>query len=261
MTSLSATLNWLPEGYCEHAPPAHVAHAVECVWTSVSGRAQSVPVDPDGCVDVVIRYAASARAARRTPSVSIVGAMSQTEIVSVNADDVHIGVRFRPGYGSQLVHVPVDQFTDRVISLCGSSPFNAEAVLRAVGRVEHPSVLAPVLSSLLIPSPREPDAVQRGIDLMVRSHGLLALSASSDMAHLGERQFRRACLARAGLSPKRLSRVLRLRQLIATLRAAPSASMSTLAATNGYSDQAHMIRDVRQLTGRTPATLLGVGHA
>ncbi len=202
-----------------------------------------------------MRYAASPRAASRTPSVSLVGAMSHTEMVSVNADDVHIGVRFRPGYASQLVHVPVDQFTDRVIPLRGSTPFNAEAVLRAIDQVEHSHALAPVLSALLMPSPREPDAVQRAIDLMAHSHGLLPLGACSDIARLGERQFRRACIARTGLSPKRLSRVLRLRHLTAALREVPSASMSTVAATYGYSDQAHMIRDVRQLTGRTPSAL------
>jgi AraC-like DNA-binding protein len=259
--ALSSRLSWLPEGYCEHAPPAPVAHAVECVWTSLSRRAEQVAVDPDGCVDLLIRCSTGVCAASSIPSVSIVGAMTRSEMVAVRAGDVHIGVRFHPGYASSLLRAPLNQCTDRVRPLHDVAHLHAESLIDAVARIEHLDALAAVLSTLIVPSPRDPDAMQRAIDALVQSHGHLPLNACSDLAHLGERQFRRACLARTGLSPKRLSRVLRYRQLAATLRAAPSSSMSVLAATYGYSDQAHMIRDVQQLCGRTPAALVREAHA
>ena len=244
-----------PAGYREHAPPAHAAHAVECVWRSVSVHAERVPVDPDGCVDVLLRWTKASHEAPVTHAVSIVGAMSRSEIVSVNTGDIHIGVRFRPGWAASLLRAPVDHFTDRVRPLDRYAHLDPESLIRAVVRVEHFDALASAVCAFVTPAPPDADEIQRAIDALVRSHGRLSLNALSDIANLGERQFRRVCIARTGLSPKRLARVLRFRNLTIALRASPPAPMSEVAAAHGYSDQSHMIRDARQLSGRTPVAL------
>ena len=63
-------------------------------------------------------------------------------------------------------------------------------------------------------------------------------------------------LAGVGVSPKKLSRIARLHAVLTRLadpRAAP-VSWGMLAIEAGFSDQAHLIREFRQLVGTTPAS-------
>jgi transcriptional regulator GlxA family with amidase domain len=102
----------------------------------------------------------------------------------------------------------------------------------------------------------ERDAMQSALDRFVASHGTPPIQALHDTALLGERQFRRVCLDRTGLAPKRLGQILRVRRVTELLQSSPRAHLSMLAQTMGYADQAHMTREVRMLTGQTPRMLL-----
>lgn len=77
---------------------------------------------------------------------------------------------------------------------------------------------------------------------------------ASVLAHevgLSERQLRRRCLTAIGYPPSQLARLLRLHRFLALARTSPPhATLAALAAEAGYSDQAHLSRDSRTLTGR-----------
>jgi AraC-like DNA-binding protein len=57
---------------------------------------------------------------------------------------------------------------------------------------------------------------------------------------------------RLGFPPKLLARIVRFNRLMASLRAGADESWADLAVRFGYYDQSHLVRDVRQFTGRTP---------
>jgi AraC-like DNA-binding protein len=77
---------------------------------------------------------------------------------------------------------------------------------------------------------------------------------------LSTRQLRRICLDRAGVSPKFLIRILRLRdaaERISQIAAAMTPpNWAEFALSCGYYDQAHFIRDFQQFTGFTPGRYL-----
>jgi transcriptional regulator GlxA family with amidase domain len=66
-----------------------------------------------------------------------------------------------------------------------------------------------------------------------------------------ERQFRE----HVGLGAKHLARISRVHSALALLQQQPSMSGAEIAAACGYSDQAHLIRECKQLSGRTPERL------
>ncbi len=66
------------------------------------------------------------------------------------------------------------------------------------------------------------------------------------------RQFAASC----GYSPKHLQRIMRLQSFLRGAHAAQQPSLSSLAIAAGYSDQAHMTRDFRAITGFTPSAYL-----
>ena len=71
---------------------------------------------------------------------------------------------------------------------------------------------------------------------------------------MSARQLRRIVLHATGLGPKAHQRVVRLQRFLS--RAEAGAGLARAAAVAGYADQAHMTREVRRLSGLSPAALL-----
>jgi AraC-like DNA-binding protein len=93
------------------------------------------------------------------------------------------------------------------------------------------------------------------------------VAAVGDALGISERQLRRRFADAVGYGPKTLARVLRFQRFLALAagedRAAAarggSGDLAGLAFAAGYADQAHLTRECRQLSGRTPAELLATG--
>ncbi len=74
--------------------------------------------------------------------------------------------------------------------------------------------------------------------------------------YVSERQLQRRFVDRVGYGPKTLQRVLRFRRFLANAESTPGLDLAGLAASAGYSDQAHLTRECNDLAGTTPAQLL-----
>jgi AraC family transcriptional regulator len=80
-------------------------------------------------------------------------------------------------------------------------------------------------------------------------------SSLAELAHIARRHpvhLARCFREKTGLTIGAYRRRLRLRDLCIDLRA-DSASLSELAVRHGYSDQAHMTRELKAVSGTTPA--------
>jgi AraC-like DNA-binding protein len=77
-----------------------------------------------------------------------------------------------------------------------------------------------------------------------------AIEALADEQHVSRRQLERDFVQWIGTSPRHLAQVARLQAV--SRRAQAGAALADIAADLGFSDQAHMSRVVRQLTGLTP---------
>jgi len=229
--------------YRERNPPARLSPWVECAWsieTDAPVREHRVP--PDGCLDVIY--------SRETGLVAV-GAMTVEQRVSLPAAALTAGVRFHPGMAGQFLRAAPGELTDATVPL--------EALWGARARVlEERLAAAPgadaAASELLeaMPSPASPGNVQRAIAAMTAVRGMADLEWIARQANLSERQFRRRCLEESGLTPKLLCRVLRFRAACRIARGQEPIDWADVAADAGYFDQAHLIHDFREFTGRTP---------
>jgi AraC-like DNA-binding protein len=230
-------------GYREQAPPPELAAWVECFWTlEAAAPIPGYAVPPDGCLDIVFSEDEGLRA---------IGAMTVEHRYDLGSPHA-CGVRFRPGMAGPFLKVPAAELTDRELALedlWGSAARGLrEELANAPSSVE-------VLRAAL-PRPAAPaDAVQRAIAEMATTHGAADVDAIAGAANLSPRQFRRRCLEAAGLSPKHLSRVLRFRHASELAARTPGLKWSLIALDTGYFDQAHLIRDFREFTGRSPMSV------
>lgn len=229
--------------YCEHAPPPGLAPWIECFWTLETGAPiPGYAVAPDGCLDIVFSQDEGLRA---------IGAMTAERRYDLGAARI-CGVRFRPGMAATFLKAPAAELTDRecpLEDLWGSPARSlAERLANASSGVET------LRGALPLPA-APPDGVQRAIAFMVAAHGSVDADTIARAANLSPRQFRRRCLEATGLSPKHLCRVLRFRRA-SELGRTPGLKWSLIALDAGYFDQAHLIRDFREFTGRSPVSVL-----
>ena len=76
---------------------------------------------------------------------------------------------------------------------------------------------------------------------------------------LSRRRLIKVFTADVGMTPKRLSRVMRFQRATALARRTSAPDWGQLAATCGYFDQSHLIHDVSEFTGTSPRQLAPAG--
>jgi AraC-like DNA-binding protein len=230
--------------YREQPPPPALARWVECFWTV--DAADGLPdygVAPDGCLDIVYSGADGLRA---------IGAMTVER--RYHLPPAHVcGVRFRPGMAAAFLKAPPAGLTDREVQLEDLWGAAARSVAERLANAASP---IEALSAALPAPAAPPDSVQRAIAAIAAAHGAVDVDAVARAASLSPRQFRRRCLELTGLSPKHLCRILRFRRAGELAARQPGLKWALIAADAGYFDQAHLIRDFREFTGRSPMAVL-----
>jgi len=232
----------MPVPYREFRPPDAFARWVECCWYIQPAEAiRSYPVRPDGCVDLFYS---------RETGLEIIGTMSATRHFDMAAG-VAMGVRLHPGMAGRLIGVAPGELTDQRLALDDLWGGRARALL---GRIAERYSVEEQLRLLVaaLPAPPSPDRVQRAIEALTSSRGTADLEWIARQANLSPRQFRRRCEEESGLTPKHLCRVLRFRHAWSLARTSGGRDWPGVAAEAGYFDQAHLIRDFRDLAGGPP---------
>jgi AraC-like DNA-binding protein len=226
--------------YLEYSAGAALQRVVECCWSMETGGEVNYAVRPDGCLDIVYSRETGLRA---------VGAMTVERRFALPAGSKTIGVRFRPGMARPFLGVSPAEFTESTVALddlWGSRACDLE------GRLE--SQMSPRILAAALTAPPAPDPVKRAIEAMVEACGAVDLDWVAAQAGMSPRQFRRRCLEESGLAPKQLCRILRFRHAC-EMAAAGGNRWAAIAADAGYFDQAHLIRDFREFTGRAPVAV------
>jgi AraC-like DNA-binding protein len=230
--------------YSEHQPAASLSRYVECGWTldsTVAVTDHRVP--PDGCLDIVYDRAHGLRA---------VGAMTTEQRFQFPEGAQMAGIRFRPGMARIFLRISAGELTDAAIPL---EDLWSRRALELQRRLDDAVSVQRMLRIMFdnLPAPSEaPNPAQQAIESLTAARGHVDLNTVAREANLSPRQFRRRCLEETGLTPKRLSRVLRFRHACRIAGGPDRLSWADIALEAEYFDQAHLIRDFHQFTGQTP---------
>jgi len=215
--------------YREWAPPPAWRAVVACCWEQRVAEARVQRVVPDGCADLLLRET----------SAEVVGVADEAALVSLPAGTRIRGVRIRPEAVAPSFGVTASELRNRTV--------DATDVVGA--RRSRALVAEPALDDWI--QSIEPDA------RAARAVRLLEVGTVDEAAAalgLSARQLHRIFEVNVGVGPKAFQRVRRFQRFLQ--RAEAGVPLASAAADAGYSDQAHMSRDVRGLSGLTPARLI-----
>jgi AraC-like DNA-binding protein len=90
---------------------------------------------------------------------------------------------------------------------------------------------------------------------IVSEAGLISVDTLASSTGISARQLERRFLQEVGVAPKLLCRILRFQRIFRSLEE-NDGRWATVAADCGYYDQAHLIRDFKQIAGDTPSLFL-----
>ncbi|MFD9885958.1 helix-turn-helix domain-containing protein [Streptomyces alboflavus] len=204
------------------------------------------PVLPDGCMDLLWTEG----------RLYVAGPDTHAYLPGVRESGRYVGVRFAPGTAPAILGAPAHELRDRRVEL--ADLWGAAEVRRLTARVDEAE--DPVAALEAVAGERAADRPSPDPLLIAVVRSLSAgrgVAETADAAGLGARQLHRRSLPAFGYGPKTLARVLRLQRALALARAGQPYADTAAAA--GFADQAHLARDVKELTGMRLTELLGSG--
>jgi len=174
------------------------------------------------------------------------------------------GVIFWPGAATELLHLDIQDLVSQ--SLPAASVLTRDdndRLCRSIASIDHvanldelPARKRAMDSFLLsmVPAAGILDHhVMQVVFRMIGSQGETTVQEAIADLPISSRQFRRRFQKLVGLRPKELLRIQRLRSCAKESLGNPNRSWVELAAQLGYSDQAHLTREFRNLLGVTPS--------
>ena len=237
--------------YQEFRPTAALGTHFRCVWSNAMGQAQAgrYAVVPDGCVDITW-----------IDGELIVAGPDVTAAVAATAAEAVVGVRFRPGAAVNWLRLPMSTIVGARVALVefwGARAREIEARMSDANTTAERMRMLQQALSLHAPDvdPPSPDMGFVFNALATESAGR-GLAVILDRLDMSPRTLRRRCHDAFGYGPKTLDRILRFQRFLKLARHSDKPNLAELAFEAGYADQAHLTREVRSLSGFSPARML-----
>jgi AraC-like DNA-binding protein len=171
-----------------------------------------------------------------------------------------MGVHFRPGGALPFLGIPAGELADSHIDLRDIWSRAASELRERLCAAATASERFGILERELIERLRHPPEGHSAVPVALEVLGQPGeLSRSRELARyvgLSERRLTDIFRAQVGMTPKSFSRVQRFQRTLTHVFTRATVDWSDLAATCGYYDQSHMIRDFRAFSGLTPEELL-----
>jgi AraC-like DNA-binding protein len=155
------------------------------------------------------------------------------------------GVAFRPGCFRPFLAAPVSTITDRV--LAATDIFGDDLPVT----VDVPTIERFLLSRLPAPDPKATQAAEI-VDAIAARPTVTRVETLADELGLSVRGLQRLFADYVGIGPKWVIRRYRLHEVTERMAQGTTIDWATLAADLGYTDQAHFIRDFKNMFGEPP---------
>ncbi|QRN98005.1 helix-turn-helix transcriptional regulator [Archangium violaceum] len=233
-------------------PPPELSGQIDLCWATsgCTGAGTSFhELLPDAGGHLIFRH--SPRGCRLV----LLGPTTERATVEREAGAEYLGIHFRPGQVPRLADVRSSELTNGFVELTrlGGMPIDSVAErLRALPDLaSRQRALAELLRGEA--PPLVTDARCRRATRLLEAHGgRLRVDELAAELGLHVRSLERLFLEHHGMTPKRMSRLVRLWNVFGALYSGTYGNLAELAQECGYSDQPHLIRDFKALTDRLP---------
>ena len=254
--------------YREYAASLLLAPIVQCVWT-LEGHAREFadvqPSLPDGRPEIILHLGdpfdrIEPRAYQRQPAIIFAGQLVGPLMLRPTGSVAVVGIRLQPHGAAALFDHPQDDLIGSTIDVADLSPRLARALNGVRDRTSSVHEAAHLVQRALETGIEDSrvDRREKAADVYIGSmRGGVTVDDIARRVGLTARHLERRFKQTVGVSPKRLARITRFQRALRVLETLDSPQRGTeTAALCGYADQAHFIRDFREMAGCPPGAHL-----
>ncbi|MBI1919605.1 MAG: helix-turn-helix transcriptional regulator [Geobacter sp.] len=231
-------------------PAPDLARQIDLCWcatsTGGSGRA-FYEIPPAGNSNLIFRFSPS------RCRMTLLGPRTETASVEIDEEADYFCISFRPGQAMRIVDAHPAELIDTFVEipkLCGERVDSLADRLHSLSPASRQAVMEGLVRGAA-PLVRD-ERCREAASLLAFHRGGLKVKDLAAEVGLHVRSLERLFLDHLGMTPKQQARLVRLGALSAALRSGGYTSLADLAHSFGYTDQSHMIRDFKELTGRLP---------
>jgi len=253
------------------APHPELRGHVRAIW-SLRDEPPAAPVPqlvaPDGCIELVLNFADAVERLDppgRQPRFLFVGEISRAVRIRFTGRLDLLGIRFAPGAAQPFVSAAMEEVVDRSLPLDELVAADFRRALSSASGIDVPGERVARVQEALRAClrrrrpPSSSDVVGAALARIERGGGRTSIERLAGSLGISSRQLERRFWAHAGATPKLFARVFRFQEVLRAIARNPP-DWATVAATCGYFDQAHLIRDFKRIMGATPRDYLGAEH-
>lgn len=180
-------------------------------------------------------------------------------IISVGTIGMLIVV-FHPFGSSALLRIPAVKLKNQILDLENFYPVETKSISDQILSSNNTFARIQIIEKFLIGRLKSTslNLASEAIKLINQNNGNLPVSKLTSFLNVSERHLQRAFIEHIGISPKRYSGITRIQHFLKLLRTNSSQnSITGLAYDCGFYDQAHLIREMKNISGITPTQYLG----
>jgi len=185
------------------------------------------------------------------PGVLLLPVSKQAQLITLPPGSQVVGVRFHPAMSFSIFGTLYDQPT--TLKVEDDFSFALYSLHQQLGNVQghYAQIIALYrwLHKIIDSSNMIPCSLIKALNVLNPN---MTLGSLSEYVPLSQRQTERQFQRWMNMTPKYYQRILRVKSTLNFLRYNPDTELADLALSNGFTDQAHMTREFKQIAKTTP---------
>jgi AraC-like DNA-binding protein len=251
--------------YNTYNPTTELSAFVKCYWT-LEAAATTPPekqrIVPDGCMEMIFHFADPynqylADGTRiMQPIAFVFGQITAPLEIEPTGKTGIMAARFHPDGFIPFTATPLREMENRAVPL--EELFGNDGKLLTASILQSPSTEEKIrlIESWLLKRLQSVETTDRlareSIDALFQSKGQVSVDELAEQLQVNRRMLERRFSSVIGMSPKQLSKIIRLQATLKLMGQKQFTSLTSLAYETGYYDQAHFIKDFKEFTGVSP---------
>jgi AraC-like DNA-binding protein len=253
-----------------YEPNIDLKEFVQKYWT-LEGEKENTPlintIIPDGTMKMIFHYGdtyinhTKNGAQIILPKYFLIGQLTKPYIIEPVGKTGSFVVQFKPNGFLPFTTIPIKEMENTAVPLNKLFGENGnkigEEILNANSTAERIQLIEFFLLKRLADKNTIDNIVKSTVETILNANGQFSVNEFSQNNNINRRQLARKFSTIIGLSPKQLSKTIRIQSTLKALLNKENTNLTELAYENEYFDQAHFIKDFKEFTGLTPKEFYG----